>query len=275
MERITTYLCGEILGSVVSESHGGDIEVTRVADGAANTAMWPVVSVPGCQGSAGKITTQLIKTGFSKYSQADGYCYEDGYLEWGRKLVGNSFITITINNPPHCHWIASVVVAIGANFTFYGRVLGLVYPGEGGGACPEDKDDVFSGGGITYLTESQNQMLPGELLQLTWHFSDGTNQEELVVDGDWYCTCCFTGGKVISINGSYGDPGITYTVSVQGVHKTCVSSDFVEYEVGDWVFILVPGGDCSTCRRTVPCKDGCNESSTYIILPLKIGDYGP
>ena len=53
--------------------------------------------------------------------------------------------------------------------------------------------------------------------------------------------------------------------------------DVLEYEVGDWVFVLIPNSTCSECGRKEACREGCEGGlgDKFIILPLKVGNYGP
>ena len=277
MERITTYLCDKLCGTVDYEAFSGNIDAIEFTDELVKTSLWPEVSIPGCQTAAGKIIAQLLNVNNNRY-----VCPNGNLLTWEREEIVyegepvglEDYITITIENFSHCHWIQSLIKAHGADDSVFGRIFGWVDVGSGGQDCPEDKDDVFSGGGKSRFLMTQNQIVPGELIELRWIFWDGQHTEDVPVDSKWLCTCCFTGGRVISVNGDYGDVDVTYTVEIQDVHMSCVPSDFVEYEVGDWVFVFVPSSTCSECGRKTACKGGCNASSGCVILPMKVGDYG-
>ena len=277
MEKITTYLCDRFAGIVKYEGYGGDIDAIEIADGTVKTSLWPEGSIPGCS-NAGKIETQILKNGDNRY-----VCPNGDLLDWEQKeiMYGDSpvgiddYITIEIQNPDHCHWIQSAIIAYGADGSVFGRLFAYASVGSGGQSCPEDKKDVFSGGGKSKFYLQQNVIVPGESIELRWAYWDSQHTEIIPVDAKWFCACCFTGGKVKSVNGDYGSVSITYTVEIQGVNRICVSSDFVEYAVDDWVFVLVPSSDCSECGRKTACKEGCEQSSDYMILPLRIGDYGP
>lgn len=277
MEKITAYLCSKTAEAIGYEPFNGDIGSVAISAGKVIAQLWPEVSTPGCRGSAGKIKTKLLKTGGTKY------CQEEGSLTWTREDIPyagepvglESYITIKVGNSGHCHWVQSVIKAYGADGSIFGRLFGLVDVGSGGQDCPDNKSDVFSGGGQSSFLMTQNQIVPGETIELMWVFWDGQHTEEISVAAEAFCTCCFTGGKIISVNGEYGDVDITYTVDIQGKHTTCVSSDFVEYGVGDWVFVLNPNSTCAETDRLTACKNGCQDVSNGMILPLRIGSYGP
>lgn len=278
MEKVTAYLCDKLSGKIECTNFEGEISAVSVADGVVKAKLWPKEPVPGCRIEGGEIIAQLLKENDSRY-----VCVYGEYLTWEREETLDAtgdpvglkhYITIEIENPDHCHWIGSAILIFGADFNIFGRLFASVQVGSGGDPCPEDKDDVFSGGGQTQFLMTQNQIVPGEAISLKNYFWDGQNATEEFVDAEWLCTCCFTGGEVKAINGDYGDTDITYTVGIQGVNRTCVPSDFVEYEVGDWVFVLAPNSTCAECGRKENCKEGCEESSNYMILPMKVGSYG-
>lgn len=278
MEKITAYLCNKFHSGIGYEAFQGDFGAVEVADKVVSAALWPSMSVPGCQTSAGKISAQLLKEGDSPYVCKS----EDGLLTWEREEIPHTgesiglegYITIKIQNSGHCHWIQSYILAYGADGSIFGRLFAKVDVGSSGLPCPENKDDVFSGGGQSTFLMTQNQIVPGERIVLGWVFWDGQHTKQIEVDAKDLCTCCFTGGEVTAINGEYGDTAITYTVEIQGLPKTCVPSDFIEYEVGDWVFVLVPNSTCAENGRKTSCKGGCEDSGNYTILPLKVGNYG-
>ena len=280
MKRFTAYLCDKLSGAIECTNFEGEISAISAADGVVKAKLWPKEPVPGCRIEGGEIIAQLLKESDSMY-----VCEYGGYLTWEREEIEyehepvglESYIAIEIENSDHCHWVGSAILIFGADFNIFGRLFASVEAGSGGNPCPEDKDDVFSGGGKSRFLMIQNQIVPGELIALKYYFWDGQNSTEEFVDGEWFCTCCFSGGEVKVINGDYGDIDITYTVQIQGVERVCVPSDFVEYEVGDWVFVLIPNSTCSECGRKEACREGCEGGSgdKFIILPLKVGNYGP
>lgn len=272
-EKVTTYLCSKTFGAV---GHEGLCSVPAITEGP-NKAVAELIrteSVPGCHDGMGKIEVELLGEDESPY------CSLKGELSWKRATLPVSagepilldYITVTYSNPEHCQWEMTDIVVAGATDQ---RLFISTFPDTSlQGAIPESKSDVIR---IPESLEThlvQNQIVPGELMTLLWYFGDGQNTTEQWVDEKWYCSCCLTGGKVKAVNGSYEDENITYTVNIQGVARTCRPSDFVEWAVGDWVFILSIGSACDTCGRTQVCNEDCGVGTDLIILPLKIGNYG-
>lgn len=263
MEKITAYLCSKTAEAIGYEPFDGDIGSIEVSAGKVTAQLWPEVSTPGCRTSAGKVKAKLL--------EIDGtpYCQEGGGLSWEREeipcqgaLIGlEDYITIKVDSPDNCRWVGSIIKARGADDSLFGRTFALVTPGTSGQDCPDDKNDVFSGGDVSSFIMIQNQIVPGETIELRWIFWDGQHTEETFVDAEKFCTCCFTGGKVKTVNGEYGDVSISYMVEIYGVDTLCVSSDFVEYAVGDWVFVFAANSFCAECGRKVACKSACEERS--------------
>lgn len=192
-----------------------------------------------------------------------------------------SYIEITFKNPDHCQWIESQLIAYGP-LECQGSgdcPLVLVYvdaPGE----IPEDKADAHSGGGTTLYQVTQNQIVPGMRIVLTHFFWNGTNLERYEPDFIWFVSPCFTGGLITAVNGDYYSEDISFTVDVLGQSVTAYPSDFVTYEVGDWVFMVKTPGVTNTCRDTGrDANDYFAPSLTYTgqwtILPVEMGPYGP
>lgn len=267
MEKIITYLCDKFSGMAEYEKPDEDVSAVEAVDGIVKAGLWPKAPVPGCQIGVGKVIARLLNKVHSRY-----VCPNGKFLSWKRKEIAyehepvglEDYITIEIENPNHCQWIMSSVLIYGADLSPFGRLFGHVSVGSGGQSCPDDKKDVFSGGSKSEFELFQNAIVPGERIELRWAFWDLQHTEEISVDAEWFCTCCFTGGKVKSVNGDYGQVGITYTVEINGVEQTCVSSDFVEYEVGDWVFVLASNSNCEECGRVFSCRQPCEIKS---VLP--------
>jgi hypothetical protein len=133
----------------------------------------------------------------------------------------------------------------------------------------------------------QNQIVPGEdVVLFAWLVPrpSASELEEIWAGHVWWGTNYLSGGKIISVNGEYGDPEITYTVSIMGKNRIAVPSDFIEYASGDWVFVTHLGTIGQKCewiqeeemgkwkKETGISED--IEGVTWVILPIKIWDYG-
>jgi len=152
--------------------------------------------------------------------------------------------TVTIVIPNSCLWKASQVTIIlprDDNRNYYNVI-------------PDEDDDLCLIGGGYDRDIWENQPVPGCKLQLkTYLDTDPTSVCSPVFK--WYGTGCLTGGRVVKVNGKYGDLDITYDVEVQDltipkVHPT----DFVRWEPGDWVFLC--HDDCTDAcdKKKAECR---------------------
>jgi len=258
MERVTAYLCCNKMAAIEETIY--DADVVSVGDGIVNTKI--IQEGAGCSPDSVLLKTKIIITGFSKYCNL-----EEGIISMKESRVLQNTLEVTYNFPGHCHWKAAVLWVNGSNRTawplsFPRNLIQITEP-VGGGACPESKEDVFGGPGTSQALikaywddsdpESSNQdVVPGDRLNITWFMWDGGKEESIYVAHLYFSTQRLTGGLVTAVNGDYGSADITYTVDAEGVSITCVSSDFVEYAVDDWVIVQKLGN---------------------IILPLKIGSF--
>lgn len=232
----------------------------------------PDKNVPGCKDNVGKIAVKLLKETDNAYECKPGF----DQLKWWRgqhkQVVPTdpidlySWINFVFQNPESCHWLMTDITVFGAGGeVFHGRSFVTIFVGSGGQACPEKKEDVFGGGKTSSHEMIQNQVVPGERIRLEWLFSNTEIQEKPLVDEKWFFTHCFTGGKVTAVNGSYGDPNITYSVELEGLEKECVPSDFVEYAVSDWVFVAKMAGLCEICEeRSGVCCSYAGAITPYV-----------
>jgi hypothetical protein len=182
---------------------------------------------------------------------------------------------ITVKHPDHCQWAATWVMLYGpARLGAQGGIHQVTTP-DGGGDIPEDFEDVHPGGYEASTDVTQNSIVPGMKVANVIDYFNGKNTVKVAADETYWCTACFNGGTVTAVNGSYGDPAITYDVSIEGRTIECTPSDFVEWEVGDWVFVLIPGNNCADKdRNPSECRSaniGTGAVSTAIIIPMKIG----
>jgi len=248
------------------------------------------ITVTPPNGNRGQVTAKLIQNNAlctpgsymleAKIIEEDGnkYCalVGTGSVAW-EKLDNNweqyaiifSNIKITCSNPNHCHWLETVLWVSGSN----GYNIPMEYPRNWiklawpiGGAAPESKEDVLPGrGGVTtYVAaywgdreydDDRQDVVPGDAINCTWYMWNRVIGDEVeTVSGGfaYFSTDILTGGRITAVNGEYGSEDITYTVRSEGSYITCVSSDFVEYSVDDWVII---------------------QKSGNLILPLQIGSF--
>lgn len=258
-ERVTAYVCNKECGNISITPYDADINAITRTSTKVTASIQPSPIPAGCAIGTGKITAPIHETGQSKYCNL----IEDDMLIWYRGATGYTlydYITVIITHPDHCHWIKSEIWLniveigprpMGAELYAYSEI------NTGGQDCPDDKSDVFGGGGTSFFQVSQNLIVPGDLLTLYWRMNDGENEELIQAGTEWWCTCCFTGGEVTEIVGDYGDEDIQYLVTIQLVERTCLPSDFTEYEIGDWVFVHIPSSSCADRSRTAPCKQAC------------------
>lgn len=192
-----------------------------------------------------------------------------------------SYIIVEFKNPDHCQWIETQLIAYGPEECSSPGDCPLVFVFvDAPGGIPESKSDAHSGGGTTIYQVTQNQIVPGMRLVLTHFFWNGSNLEKFEPDFEYYGSPCLIGGKIKQVHGDYDTTEVYYTVEVLGADRIAYSSDFVDYEVGDWVFMTKTPGVTNTCRDT-----GRDPNSYYIpdtdydgqwtILPIIVGDYGP
>lgn len=115
------------------------------------------------------------------------------------------------------------------------------------------KSEVFNSG--SHLSVDISDLtVPGELLRLRWCFDNTISYLAVIVASVYFNTPAVTGGEVTEVVGDYGDPDIRYKVDVEGTEFTCLSSDFAEYAVGDWVYLL---------RTNAPTASTCEREYTY------------
>jgi hypothetical protein len=201
-------------------------------------------------------------------------------IYWGEF---ESWIIIEFRNPDHCQWILSQLIAYGPlECQGPGDCPLVLVEVDAPGEIPENKADAHSGGGTTIYQVTQNQIVPGMKIQLTHFFYNGSNTERYDPDFIYYVSPCLTGGLITAVNGDYDDPNISFTVEVLGRTVTAYPSDFVTYEVGDWVYMVKTPGVTETCRDTARDPNDYfapNLETPYTgqwtILPIEIGPYGP
>lgn len=208
--------------------------------------------------------------------------YMDGVPDEAIQLVweeDDTYPVVHVFNPDHCHWFLSILAAVAPPCDPDGCELLIIHvdaPGEI--PIPTDQELVHSGGGWTDWIINQNQIAPGMRFSLMAYFSNGLTITPIEIDFMWYCTCCMTGGTILSINGTYGDSDISYNVDVMGETKTAYPSDWVQWEVGDWVHLIPrpPGNKCGDSSRAekIDFLCACNIVDSYTIVPTKVNNFG-
>lgn len=233
---------GVVSVSIVPEDHGDTffVEVEIIEEGAG----WPPLCRGGEEGSLSYL------------------------LFWDTIGINKSEI-VSLKNPDICNWVRT---------SLWGMLhlpwdMAWWVPTSGDGPCPDNKDDAFSGGDRvrTFTTRS---LIPGEQLHLVWEFAGYSTPVSVATT--FFHTCCYTSGKISAVNGDYGDLDLTYDVRVEGELVECVPSDFFEYAVGDWVFLMKPNDGRSTdCGREESCRGNDFDSDVLgIIIPMTVDDVG-
>lgn len=250
METIIVYLCCKKMAA--KNEIVFDADAVSVGDGLITAKI--IKELANCSPNETRLETKLISVDYSKYCKYAG----KGSLSWFNVGLLNQKIEITYNNPDHCHWVSTVLWMSGSNKQTQSMYLPLniiaITSPSGGGACPVSKNDVFSGGGTNEqeLENYTEDAVPGDSINVSWHFSDTITEEAVSAAHSYWSTDALTGGLVMAVNGNYGSVDVTYTIKIEGIYTICTSSDFVEYAVGDWVVVQRNGN---------------------IILPLQIGDF--
>ncbi len=182
---------------------------------------------------------------------------------------------ITILNPDHCQLSRSNIVLHGpSSIEPTGDVRVTTIPGVPGD-IPEDPDEIapLAGSSQEWII-SQNVVVPGMAIHAEHQFSNGQNIVIKVPSIVWYTTAAIIGGTIVSVNGDYGDPALTYTVKIfGGNHAGIKSTDFAEWEVGDWVF-LTKLGSCDTINNVGPVSEEGFSASGWAITPMEVNNYG-
>lgn len=190
-------------------------------------------------------------------------CEDQDWIWWNRGIektddCGNPILerlpTLSVQNPELCQWEEAMIHLYGPP----GCGDPMDEHAELRGKTFEEYDAGYDGKGDYGQIYSQwipnFQIVPGMNIKLIHKYTDG---KRYIMGDTWWCTCCFTGGEVTQIHGEYGDPNIFFTVEIEGDEYAAYPTDFVEWSIGDWVFLIKQGGECANQERTDPCKDAC------------------
>jgi len=195
----------------------------------------------------------------------------------GDRISCDSHVSVKYSNSDDCHWTKSEIWLSGPRdelFAYSEAIssLGIIpikkqcicrdplcgysfYINESEScpiACPKcgifrmetgegfltSKDDVFLGEHYIEVPSITDFAVPGDLVELRWHFDDAEGYSIGIPISGYFDTPAVIGGKVTEIVGSYGDIDIYYKVEIMGTEVSCVPSDFAQYEVDDWVYLL-------------------------------------
>jgi len=181
----------------------------------------------------------------------------------GEVIAIDAYPTLTIEIEDCCQWQAFTVRMFGPDQPSGGSIFWDFRPSK---LPVEEKTQN--------RMQSQNLIPPGAKLELSYEYWNGENRWEVPADLAYWCTCCFTGGWIKSINGVPGSQDVTYTIEIMGQDRICRPSDYLAYSVGQWVFIGRLSNECSDHSR-LACQKACESDHTdqLMIIPLDIGGY--
>lgn len=278
-KKITVPLCPELPGNGVSIEtleKNGKISVEPPGDDydEDDPATWGKLVMPIAKNEDADAPEVIIKIALQEdTNEGRAFVYygdtiDEDWLWWEREtyehrdgsLYIHTYPVIYMMRPDHCQFAGE----------FLRKCLKLLYH------CELHHYSIINTvrpGMIFTLSVTQNTIVPGMKLELEHVFSNGKVTDRFQVDEDWWCTSCITGGEVTAVNGGCDSKSITYQVYIQGHDVTCVSSDFVCYEIGDWVFVYRPSSPCED-EESVDFKAAGELNSINIILPLDINGYG-
>lgn len=245
MITIQTYLCNKRLSAI--NVAGRPNSAISVSDGVVSTKIVPVGFNPKIK----TVYAKIIGTGDNPVDCVD----PEPFLRWTRKALltsnGDEFaelerlITIEANiSDLPCSWEAAHIYGITLSPAEHHLLLASV-PDRSGGEIPPGKSDVSRLEPYLTLRNTQTNIVPGEMLQLAWTIKVDDKIFSKPVAGAWFDTPAFTGGKVISKT-----EDDHYIVSIFGVHVSCLPTDWADYQVGDWGYVLKQGdGEATKCKR--------------------------
>lgn len=255
--QITTYICNTKLPVIDLQDKKSNKGIS-VSDNLITAEIFPIdcLFLPQKQTITVKILPALLTDGDFVRCVTEG-----AELTWARRVNvddrGNYMsrdkrLTISLNHPElPCFWW----------YTFLNSLRGdleetpifMRYPldvEEGAIPIEGGKSEVYQGSaGETEDIFTLPSFVPGELLQLKWALRINQQTFAGTVQGKYYATPAITGGKLISKSES--DEHTVYIVDVQGLQLEAAPTDFADYQIGDWVYLLKQGDNPAiTCNRT-------------------------
>ncbi len=243
----TAYLCHKRLKA--AEFIKGDDSAVSVSGNDVTVKLMSVAG--GCDPMADRVVVKLEavnilggRTVYTCRSHGGDYLSIEYPSVSGGRVVEHPLFTV--KNAEHCHWFLTQTFATGPDRCGTGGCLFVeTIPTAAPGAIPADKSDVFPELGESITHEmSDNAITPGMLVSVKHYYFNGDDAAADVADAKYYTSATFTGGIVTAVNSD------TYEVDLEGTVVTCRPSDWVQYEVGDWVIVL---------------------KSVSVIVPMKLG----
>ncbi len=266
MPVIQTYLCPTTI-SANKYTAGNDRQVTSGSGTLIQTKIMPVA----CNLRT-TLQTKIIKGGAQDDARTFFKCIEDlagsPELSWKRdiddtgfgKVALDSYITIDINKPDTPCFYEGVHLYGIRKFTEK-QTLFSSFPLSTGGEIPEDKADVCLLVTDKTIKNPQTLFVPGELLQLSWNLKINGLSFSNVVAGKYFATPAITGGEIKAVRGE--GVNIIYYIDLQGSILPCAPTDFADYSIGEWVYVLKQGRSSATeCERQSIFSDGSIDLDT-------------
>lgn len=210
--------------------------------------------------------------------KTDRYCYKEAtkHLRWYRK-EHESYPTIANTLIDSCRMSGFFISSFGTDETKDGREILFYFFSNKEGNIDEENILQYDPSYEYTHQQIQNQIVPGELVHLyVWLSPESGELDEQWAGSVWWGTNYLSGGRIIAVNGEYGDEDITYTVDIMGKERAAVSSDFIEYAEGDWVYVSyleAIGQNCEWEDDETGIPEDI-EGATWVILPVKVWDYG-
>lgn len=253
MATVTTYICPKN-GALLGASAGGAAEFEASCDGVGPSEL----TVDGNQVTIPLMPVNKYRLSVPIIAQADqdnldlseygdtGFSYARGIDvdHNGDFRARKESLTFTFNRWPDelecapCSWKGATVTRRNlitcTNCAFLSSVPTIPNPGEAGGSG----NDLHDLSLIAEIVTTDPECVPGELLMLNWVMLIGGKIVSDQVSSLRFLTPALDGGRITAVSGGMGTER-TVTVSVSGLGElTMVPTDFAEYQVGSWVYLL-------------------------------------
>jgi len=274
--EIVTYLCSEKVHAIDVASPSDNRNAISVSGDDLEVAakMLPVAPASDCTKvvEAGVVETSLIGT---SYLPVCNDLEKSLSITYVPDCAFFDYPVVSFYYPDECRCTDAYIMISGpSRLPGFGEAWAHTYPDPHGVIpIPNDKGAVFPGGASSSHSVTQNAIVPGMRVRMDFHYrinnklmireegpeihppSRGqTGPQYWRVYWDSQEEEILTGGTIESVDGDDSTDSCTYTVDIEGDSVSGIKrSDWVEWDVGDWVFILKTAG---------------------VILPMKIGADG-